>query len=369
MKRTCTESEKTLLYKNRGQMLEGIYQTASKSTLGIIFIVIFLSAIAMLATTIGFFAIFKFKVIKIVLTFSMTFLFFFYYAVFFAILNTIRINKGKKAFFRQNNLMINGATLVKIEADNCFVYIEDDLLDEKGKPILMEYPSRVFEMSAEDEGKRFIVLYDSDSRFQLVRLNEELRGLIPDDSPFYPLTGEYSEYTRLPHPNMANVDKDGHDLTAGEKEKYADLYVKVIRSVSLRTIKIGVIVLAIVAAFICVLLDNLEGGLPLEKTAPIAGLSWGGYTLFILIITTLGKRNLRRQGRKLVHVKEVVFHSYIIGENSTTVKVYEWIDGQVQLCEYSAGNVATETKYGTIIYKFINEKGDAILLNTSPVGK
>ena len=49
MKRICTESEKALLYKNRKQILEGIYQTASRSRFSHAFIVIFLSVIAMFA--------------------------------------------------------------------------------------------------------------------------------------------------------------------------------------------------------------------------------------------------------------------------------------------------------------------------------
>ncbi|MCH5265609.1 MAG: hypothetical protein J1F02_06895 [Lachnospiraceae bacterium] len=371
MKRICTEAEKELLYKNRGQMLEGIYQTASKSKLSYIFIGIFLSAIAMLAVTFLIAAIFEFKMSKIVLAIVMMFLFFLFYAIFAAILNTFRINKEKKNFIKKENLKINGATLVAMESENCFIYIEDDVLDKTGKPIIFEYPSRVLEMSREDEGKRCIVLYDSDSNFQLVRVNEELSGLIPNDSSDYPLTGEYSEYTRLPHPNVENVERDGRPISEGEKEKFADLYVKVVRSVSSRFIKKGVIALAILAVIICVLLDNVEGGYPLEKTLPIAGVVWGGYVLLLFVISALGKQNLRRQGRKLVYVKEVVFHSYImdVEGSSATVKVYEWKDGQVQLCEYWAGNVAMNTVYGSILYKFTNQKGDTVLLNTSPVEK
>ena len=45
MKRLCTESEKELLYKNREQMLKGIFQTASHSKFGPVYVSLFISII------------------------------------------------------------------------------------------------------------------------------------------------------------------------------------------------------------------------------------------------------------------------------------------------------------------------------------
>lgn len=366
MKRICTEAEKELLYKNRDQMLEGIYHTASRSKLSHTLAAIFLAGITAIA--VSALLIVAFHPSKIVAIVLFLFCFFLFNAVFAAILNTFRINKAKKAFMKQENLMINGATLVGVDAGNQFVYIEDDFLDEKGRPVLIEYPSRVLEISQEDEGKRFLVIYDSDSNFQLVRLNEELKDLVPSSSP-HELTGDWSDHTRIPHPNMANVDREGHALSQGEKEKFADLYVKVVQSVSIRMIKHSLAALAVIAVILCFLLSIAEGGYPLAKTVPIAVGGWVGLVLLLAILLQIGKVNLRRQGRKLAHVKEVVFHSYVIEDNSTTVKVYEWVDGKAVLREYSAGNVAMDTRYGSIIYKFTNEKGKEVLLNRRPVGK
>lgn len=370
MKRVCTESEKELLYKNRDQMLEGIYQTASRSKLSHAFIVIFLSGIAMIAGV--FLATVTFHPSKPVLIIWMLFCFFLARAIFSAIFNTIRINKGKKAFMHKDHLMINGATLVEVVDSNSFVYIEDDVLDEEGKPILIGYPARFLDVSQEDVGKRFLVIYDSDSNYQLVRLNNELSGLIPNHSPFYPLEGELNEYSHIPHPNMANVEKDGHELTESEKEKFARLYVKVVQSVSFRMMKTGMLGVVIASLVFCVLVSTAEGGYPLEKTLPIAVAAWAGLALFMLFGILIGKGNLRRQAMSFIYVKEVIFHSYIIGDNTMTVKVYEWNDGQVQLCEYPAGNVAMNTVYGSMLYKFTTRKGlkgDYVLVNTSPVGK
>lgn len=267
---------------------------------------------------------------------------------------------------KKESLMINGGTLIKIEAGDRFVYIEDDFLDEKGKPILIEYPSRLWEISQEDAGKRLLVLYDGDFNFQLVRLNDELEGLIPDCSPFYPLTGNLSEYSCVPHPNMENVEKNGHELSGSEKEEFADLYVKVVQSIVSRFVKVSIITISVITIIFSA---TIEGEYPLKKIIPIGIAVWIGLVLFIFIGILLGKGNLRRQGRKLIYVKEVVFHSYIIENNTIKIKVYEWNEEQIHLCEYPAVNVAADTVYGNVLYKFTNQKGNYVLLNKEPVGK
>ena len=367
MKRVCTESEKALLYKNRSQMLEGIYQTASKSKLGQTFISLALSVISMFA---GLFLIaYTFDVSKPVLIIWMLVSLFVFNAVFSMILNTLRINREKRAFIKRKNLMINGATLVAIEDNNCFLYIEDDFLDEEGKPILIEYPSRVFEMSQEDVGKRFLVIYDGASNFQLARLNDALKDLIPAYSSFYPLAGEPSEYSRVPHPNVANIDKSGHELSGSEKEKFADLYVEVAQSIGSRARKMGLIIETICFLFICFLLNIMDDGYPLEKTLPICAIAWIAMLIYIFLLSCVGRIKNKRQGRNLVYVKEVVFHSYSIESSHSEVKVYEWDEDRVRVREYPIGKVAPNTVYGSILYKFTNQKGDDILMNTSPLGK
>lgn len=365
MKRICTESEKVLLYKNRDQILEGIYQTASRSKLSHVFILIFLSAITMFA---GIFWVgYTFDASKPVLIIWMLICFAVPYSIFSMILNTLRINKEKKSFIKKNNLMINGATLVNIDVNDQFFYIEDDFVDEEGKPIIIEYPSHLLEISQEDIGKRFLVIYDSDFNFQLARLNDELKGLIPSYSSFYPLAGELSEYSCIPHPAMANVEKSGHKLSENEKKKFADLYVKVVQSVALMNMKTAIMIMTIGGVIIFLIITT--DGYPLDKTLPIGAAAWVGVVLYGYLLTCISKVNLKRQGMKFVYVKEVVFHSYIFDYNRGEVKVYEWNDGQVQLCEYPAGNVVADTVYGSILYKFTNQKGDYVLLNTSPVSK
>lgn len=261
--------------------------------------------------------------------------------------------------------MINGVTLVAMESDNQFLYIEDDFLDEEGKPVLIKYPARFLDISQEDVGKRFLVLYDSDSNFQLVRLNDELSGLVPADSSFYPLVGNLGEYLCVPHLNVANMHKTGHAISGHEKQEFADLYAEIVQGVASNGMKKGIIALAVASTVVCVLLAIVEDGYPLQKTLPIAAVVLAVFTLFRFFIICLGKGNLRRQGMKFVYGKEVIFHSYVIEDNVVRVKVYEWNEGQVELCEYRAGNVASDTAYGSVLYKFTNQKGDFVLLNSS----
>lgn len=365
MKRICTESEKALLYKNKNQLLEGIFQTASKSKMGPSFIAIALSVITMFAGL--FWIATTFNAPKPVLIIWTLVSFALFMAVFSMILNTLRIHKEKRAFIRQGTLMINGATLVQIEDNGQFLYIEDDFLDESGKPIMLEYPSRVFEMSQEDVGKRFLVIYSHASDFQLARLNDELKDLIPGYSPFYPLTDEVSRYSRLPHPNVAKVAKTGHALSGAEKESWADLYAKIAQSASFKPLKTGLIVET--AASLVILLTLTDDNYPFEKTLPIWILAWAGMILYTLLLSHISKIKNKRQGRSLVYVKEVVFHSYVIDDNRAEVNVYEWEEAQVQLRSYPAGKVAPDTVYGSILYKFTTQNGDLCLLNTSPLDK
>ncbi len=355
MKRVCTESERELLFKNRKQILEGIYQTAAKSSLSSFLTAIFLAVIAMF---IEMYVLNSFVLVLIC--------FVLFYTAFSRILNEIRIKRTKRTFLRKENLMVNGATLVEIESEELFLYIEDDFSDAEGKPILLEYPSRFSEISQEDIGKRFLVLYDDAGSFQLVRLNNELKGLVPDFSSFYPLTKELNEYCRLSHPNMKDLNKYGHELLGHDKEDFADLYVKVIQSILFRFSKNFMIVMAVLYTTIGIILSMLENGVSLNHSLAIEAVGLIGLILIFLFMFAISKRVLKRQGMEFVHVKEVVFHSCIMKNN--LVLVYEWQEGQGCLRGYPAGNsVAEDTAYGSILYKLTKQNGDCVLLNREPV--
>lgn len=367
MKRVCTETEKELLYKNRDQMLDDIFWTATRSNYGSVFVGLVISGIIALAGMLVT-AIFLFPgASKLTLTICMGIIYIIAYVIYFIITSNLKVKKEAKAFLKKKDLMINEATIVEADgAAERFSYIEDDFRDEEGRPIIIDYPSCPREITPEDVGKRILIMYDGNSNFQLIRVNEELRSLVKDYSPDYPLAEDISEYMRVPHPNMADIDKEGHDLSESEKKKFADLYVRIVRGISFKMAKTGLVVLFVSLVVICILLNGAEGGYPLSQTLPFAVIGYAGLVVFFWLMSCIGKVNIRRQA-DFVHVKEVVFHSYVIKEHSATVHVYEWNDGQVQMCDYFAGNVSAKTMYGNKLYKFTTPKGKEVLLNTNPV--
>lgn len=93
------------------------------------------------------------------------------------IMNRISIKRKVKAFLNADNLAVNGATIVGINpAKGTILYIEDDFDNHDGRPVIIEYPALGSELNAEDIGKRLVVMYDSDTSFQLMKLNESLGG-------------------------------------------------------------------------------------------------------------------------------------------------------------------------------------------------
>lgn len=371
MKRLCTESEKELLYKNREQMLKGIFQTASHSKFGPVYVSLFISII--LTFTVVIFLGVKFgnriQITESKIKLGILILFFACEIVVSGIMNALRVKKEAKLFTKQKNIMINGATIVAVDAADKFSYIEDDVKDEDGRPIIIDYPSCAYDIMPEDIGKRILVLYGGDSDFQLVKLNDELKGMIPNGTSDYPLAEGIEQYTRLPHPNMAKIEKEGHAISENERASYADWHVNAVQGANLKGVKVCGIVIAVCLLIICIILgiDGIDG-YPLSKSLPIATAIYAGMVLFYWLLARIGKWNIRRQGQ-FTYVKEVVFHSYIFQNNMATVKVYEWNQGQMQVCEYPAGNVAPKTAYGSVLYKFTNLKGKFVLMNASPISK
>lgn len=367
MKRLCTEDERNLLFKNRNQLLEGIYQTASRSNYSRIFVGLFFSIVSLF---VGMYFILEY-------TKGSKWMFWLWFLIAFTIpnmivsmiMNKIRIKKEAKAFLKKENLMINGATLVDMDMTlGAMVYIEDDFLDEDGRPYLVAYPAAASDLKPEDIGKRMIVMYDDEDSFQLMKVNEELRNLIPNYSEHYPLNREGDAYKFLPHPNAVKADYMGHKLSEEEKEKIAEDYVKLIQGEAFKVVKISGVIIFICIMFICVLLGvggEIEGGL--VTTIPAGLLVCLGVMGFILLMRQIGKVNLRRQAMKFDYVQEVIFYSYNVNQRGKTVSceisIYEWAEDHFKLETYPGGNVSAKTQYGSVIYKYTNQKGGHIFIN------
>ena len=69
-----------------------------------------------------------------------------------------------------------------------------------------------------------MVLYDGDFGYRLVKLNEELRGLIPNSTYDYPLKEDVHSYVRVPHPNMVKLEKAEQQIKDGKTVKATTVF-------------------------------------------------------------------------------------------------------------------------------------------------
>ena len=367
MKRTCNDFERELLFKNRNQMLEGICQTKAKGKYSNIFIGLFFSIVIMFAGI--------FLLIDII---GESKVYFYIWAILcFTVPNSIvsfimgklRVKKEAKKFLKKKNLMINGATIVEVDSiRKSFSYVEDDFLDEKGEPIILDYPQLPNGFDESVIGKRMLVMYEKDSSFQLMTLNDDTKGLIPSYSLYYPLNREIKEYKRLPHPEAESLQYEEHFLSKSEKETFADMYVKVTQRDAFKVIKIGGIISFMCTMAFCGRYGLSEGEILKYVLYGIAGCA--GYGVFLFLIRILGKWNIKRK-TKFVSVKEVMFHSNVIEQFgkrvSTELKVYEWERNRFERNTYPNGSVSVKTEYGSVLYKLVNDKGTVFFINKKDI--
>ena len=280
------------------------------------------------------------------------------------IMNVLSARKEIKAFLKKDNLMINGATIVALdEQNNTFSYIEDDFVDSDGKPVIIDYPEIPAGFTQAAIGKRIIVMYDSDTSFQLMKINAELNHLIMAYSTNYPLELPIEAYTHVPHPNAIGIDYQGHVPSQQEKEKYANKYVTVTQKDAFKVIKICGPIIFIGVMFLSVMLGITEDCL--SKSLLIGLLICAGFTAFILLMRMIGKVNLKKVAQ-FTYVQDVIFHSNVIHQQgkyvSQSLYVYEWKNEKFELVEYQNGAVAGNTPYGSVLTKFINNKNVAIFM-------
>ncbi|MBQ9983570.1 MAG: hypothetical protein IJP29_03190 [Lachnospiraceae bacterium] len=275
--------------------------------------------------------------------------------------------KPIKDFFDGDNLVINGATIVEVDAGK-FSYIEDDRRTESGNYIIIDNPENTSDMTQSNVGDRILVVYNEDFHFQLMKLNEELKGLVSEEGVNCTSEQELSQCMRVPHPNVLRIKKDVHELTDKEREEYAELHLAVRRSITSKGMKYCFIAMVVIAVILCVALNFVEGGYPFSQTVPIAVAVCGGIGLFSLLAFPIGNVNIKRQGQ-FKDVKEVVYRCSSERNNDVTEYVYEWIDGELLICEYPYCEIWSGTQFGDVLYKFTNMKGEPVLQNIKPVNQ
>lgn len=363
MKRICNTDEKNLLLKNRNEILKGIYKTSAKGKYSGIFLGLFVSMIVMFAgifICVDLFDEYSEAAFYVWVAFSFTVP----NMIVRKVMNMLKAKKEVKAFLKKDNLMVNGATIVGLDvANGTFSYIEDDFLGADGRPVIIDYPEIPAGFTQAAIGKRIIVMYDGDSSFQLMKINGELRHLIPENAENYPLEMPLDVYEHVPHPNAVGIDYRGHVPSEEEKEKYADEYVKVTQGDAFKVIKICGIIIFVCVMTISVIFGIMEDCL---GKALLIGLGVSvGFIVFILLMRMLGKVNLKKAAQ-FTYVQDVIFHSNVINQRgryvSQSLKVYEWKNDKFELVEYPNGAVQGNTQYGSVLTKYINKKNVAIFM-------
>lgn len=365
MKRVCTNNEKELLYKNRKQMINGRFGTASNERLGDVVIGIILGCIMIPVILYVFFVTDQIDVIfgKSKFTAQLFFLLpiIIMVTVIEKIMTWLRCKREEKRIKKRDDIMLNGATIIDVDLSGCFSYIEDDFYDENGKPIILEYTFQSGKMKQEDVGKRILVLYDGDFGYRLVKLNEELRGLIPNSTYDYPLKEDVHSYVRVPHPNMVKLEKAEHTLQTSEMKYFSEFYIKKTRDQILKRLKLAILWIGICIAFMFVLL-NVEKGYSISKCIMFGTAAVSCLAILFFVLNFINKKIIEGKAT-FVSMKKVVFIGQGMRDKVALVRVFEWNENEVQLCEYKQNGLPENTPYGSILYRFRNSKNKFILLN------
>ncbi len=368
MKRLCTDQEREVLYKNRKQIIKGKFGNASNERLGDFFVGLFLPFIVIIG--IGYVLVITDKIEFVMQSSGFVSILLLTYVILFSIIlkiiSLIRHKKEQRRLKKRHDIMLNGATIVEVDMSGYFAYIEDDFCDENGKAIILEHPFSAGEVKPEDVGRRMLVLYDGDFGYRLVKLNEELRGLIPNSTYDYPLKENIHSYMRVPHPNMVNLEKTEHNLSEREKKFFDDFYEKSTRCDYLKRVKVCAFWMTIDIVFISVLLGVGKDGYPISKCVMFGAIGLVCIAVFFFLMNLLNKILTRRRAN-FVSVKKVVFVDQGTLNKVSRIRVFEWKQNQVQLGVYPNAGVPSNTAYGSILYKLVNAKGKIILLNANSV--
>lgn len=83
----------------------------------------------------------------------------------------------------------------------------------------LDYPSTSYEVTEEDVGKRAVIMYDNDGNFQIVKLNDSLKGMVASYCADYLLAGSMENYVHVPHLNMLQIDREGHAISDSERQE------------------------------------------------------------------------------------------------------------------------------------------------------
>lgn len=373
MKRMCNEAEKKILYDNKNMVLKGIYKASVKGGYSWIFVGLFFTMVFFISG-VYFFAedeemlksggdmiwliwtLLSFTVPQIVVR---------------VVMSKLKIRKSASTFFKADRLMINGATIVEINPiRGTFSYMEDDFLDSTGRPFVIDYPTSEAELKKLAVGMRMIVIYDSDTSFQIMQSNEQLKSLISQIDNRYPLLNPIYEYRRIPHPNASTIAPEVRTLNENESRHLTAAYIGKMEKGRTKVLAICSIII-----FLCVMTASLILGAVKGNMA--AGVLVGLAIIFIIGLLLAGLRAIGKSSMKkltdLQYIQEALFHSNVVDVSGkytqTYLKIYEWKDGRYQIITYPNVDMPKTTKYGEVIYKLTNKKGTNVFMSRVDVQK
>lgn len=81
----------------------------------------------------------------------------------------------------------------------------------------------------------------------------------------------------------------------------------------------------------------------------------------IKIVWWMGKKLLKRSANFEI-MEQVLFHSNVVEKDGdyvyTYLNVFEWKDGRFQIATYYITNLPRNVRFGEVVYKLTNNKGD-----------
>lgn len=274
------------------------------------------------------------------------------------------VKTGNKGFVEEGIQSVNGGTIVGInQKDKLFYYIEDDIFNFDGLPIVIDYPANESDLAGARLGERVLIVYHQDNSFQLMHANQETIRLIPACDPRYPLTLEPSRYKHVPHPNAINMNMVPKQFDEADLERFEGAWRESIGSNTRKPMLICIIIFTLFFLLIGVLIGITE-----------ESLAWGlacggGFAVFLDIIFALSivacTSGVKKRVRKVTELKEAIFcNTRVTYQNyvSSVFIAYEWENGSFHEKEYILSNRdITRCKYGDIIYLLFNKKGNCIM--------
>lgn len=356
MKRVCNETERQLILQNRSMLLASCGQMKYTNGYSETFIATILTIIVYFTGLITFDGIlgkhFLLELAWIIVAFKGT------RFIFYAIYQIMYGNKQKSRFLQSSNLYINGATVVDVdETAGIIYYIEDELCDLTGNPVIVDYSVYGKKLSRNEIGNRIAVVYASDSNFLIMKLNDELTRLVPGNFTDY----QTGQYIHVPHPNASKMFPLPHNLNEKEKNYFLNMYDN-----NEQKTKSTVIVILSLVFVACVMTISSIVGYYMHDILKIILIGLGicalyiGIVLFFCWLGHIVNKNIRKK-IDYESVQEVLFESDDFEWPNRTVNygvnVYEWMNGQFQLVQHSNTVVPKDTHYGDVLYKVKNKDG------------